>query len=44
MADRAWSGLRRHLPLILLVVFIAWIVLIIVLISVNPNPTGGSRV
>ncbi|GGM26106.1 hypothetical protein ACFFX1_16825 [Dactylosporangium sucinum] len=42
MADRTRGPIRRHLPLILLVAFVAWIVVVIVLIAVSPDP-GGSN-
>jgi hypothetical protein len=42
MADNGRGPIRRHLPLVLLVVFLAWIILIIVLIAVNPDPSGGN--
>jgi hypothetical protein len=46
ITPRRWDGraresrgpIRRHLPLILLVVFMAWIVLI----TVNPDSGGGN--
>ncbi|WP_238014941.1 hypothetical protein KZZ52_33245 [Dactylosporangium sp. AC04546] len=42
MAKRRAGPVRRHLPLILLLVLVAWNVLIIVLITVNPTPGGGN--
>ncbi|WP_238016792.1 hypothetical protein KZZ52_43735 [Dactylosporangium sp. AC04546] len=42
MAKRHAGPVRRHLPLILLLVLAVWIVLIIVLITVHPTSGGGN--
>lgn len=36
------SPIRRLLPLALVIIFAAWIVLIIVLITLNPVPGSGN--
>ncbi|GAA0709069.1 hypothetical protein GCM10010199_04310 [Dactylosporangium roseum] len=40
--DGRGSPIRRHLPLALVVVFIAWIVLIVVLIAMSPEGSAGA--
>jgi hypothetical protein len=38
------SALRRHMPLVVFLAALAWIITIVVLITLNPTPGGGSPV
>lgn len=39
---RAKSRIRRMLPLLLVVLFTAWIIFIFVMITLHPDPGGGN--